>query len=237
VQVIPAVDVLGGAVVRLRRGDFDDSSVYGDDPASAVRRFGRSGADLVHVVDLEGARTGRSGRDLWHRVGAAGVPFQAAGGLRSTAAALEAVEAGAVRVVVGTAAVWAPEVLAEIIDALGEQRVVAAVDVREGRARGAGWTDEGLPLGEVVGAALEAGVVRLMVTAVSRDGTMAGPDLGLLRRVLGAVHVPVIAAGGITSTVDVRALAALGVEAVVIGRALYEGKLTLAAALEAAQVR
>ena len=134
-QIIPAVDVLDGAVVRLRKGDFGDVTVYGDDPAAAVRRFVDAGAALVHVVDLGAARTGKPTRALWEALGAAGLPFQAAGGIRDAAAAAATVAAGAHRVVAGTAAVRDPAALGAIARAVGD-RLVAALDVRDGLAYG-----------------------------------------------------------------------------------------------------
>ena len=196
-EVIPAVDVLDGAVVRLRRGDYGEVTRYGDDPAEAVGRWGGEGAALVHVVDLAAARSGRGDPGLWARVAEAGVPFQAAGGIRDAAAAERAAAAGAARVIVGTAAIWDPEVLAGIVAEVGGARVVGAVDVRDGRARGAGWEDEGRPVDAVVEEMAAAGVGRLMVTGISRDGTMAGPDLALQRRAAGGAPVPVIASGGV----------------------------------------
>lgn len=234
-QVIPAVDVLDGTVVRLRRGDYGEVTRYGGDPAEAVGRWGGEGAGLVHVVDLAAARSGKGDPGLWGRVAAAGVPFQAAGGIRDAAGAEQAAAAGAARVIVGTAAIWDPAVLASIVAAVGGDRVVGAVDVRDGRARGAGWEDEGRPVDEVVEEMAAAGVGRLMVTGISRDGTMAGPDLGLQRRVAGRVPIPVIASGGVGSLEHIRALVPTGAEAVVVGRALYEGAFTLAEALVAAR--
>ncbi|MDX1691310.1 MAG: 1-(5-phosphoribosyl)-5-[(5-phosphoribosylamino)methylideneamino] imidazole-4-carboxamide isomerase [Acidimicrobiia bacterium] len=232
-QIIPAVDVLDGSVVRLRRGDYDDVTVYGDDPASAVAGWVDAGATLVHVVDLGAARTGASSPGLWERVGAAGAPFQAAGGIRTPETAADAVAAGASRVIVGTAAVRDPALVAEIVAAVGGARVVGAVDVRGGRARGAGWEDDGRPVDDVVDDLVTGGVGRLMVTGISRDGTMEGPDLDLQRRVAGRVAVPVIASGGVGTLDHVRILVPTGAEAVVVGRALYEGVFGLAEAIEA----
>jgi len=143
VEVIPAVDVLGGRVVRLQEGDFERSHRYGDDPVVAAERWVEEGAGLVHVVDLNGARTGRPNPVLWNRLAGAGIPFQIGGGIRTVASAHAAVTAGTQRVVLGTASVWNPALLREIIDVLGPDRVVAAVDVRAGRAFGEAWLDEG----------------------------------------------------------------------------------------------
>lgn len=236
-EVIPAVDVLDGAVVRLAQGDYGRVTRYASDPVEMAAEFGLTGARLVHVVDLGAARSGQSDIALWRRLGAAGVAFEAAGGLRSVAAAAEAAAAGAARVVLGTAAVWHPDTCAAVVDEVGTERVVAALDVREGRARGGGWGDDGRSLGEVVADVVAAGVGRLLVTAIARDGMMSGPDLELLSRVRAEAGVPIIASGGVGGLEDLSLLAGEGIEEVIVGRALYEGRFTLAQALEAARSR
>lgn len=228
-QVIPAVDVLQGRVVRLREGDYGQVTDYGDDPVSVARRWMAEGATLVHVVDLEAARGGGPDRSLWQHLAHAGVRFQIGGGLRSPELARAALAAGAERVVMGTAAVWEPDLIARVGD---PERVVAAVDVRGGRARGIGWTDEGRELSEVLPQLQAVGVRRLLVTGIERDGTMQGPDLDLLGRVKRLVpEVALIASGGVGTLEDLTAVAELGCEAVVVGKALYEGRITLAEAL------
>ena len=232
-QIIPAVDVLDGHVVRLRRGAYDDVTRYADDPASMVAAWASQGAELVHVVDLGAARSGETSGGIWEVIATAGVAFQAAGGIRSRRDAEAAVDAGAERVIVGTAAIWTPGVLGEIVEAVGGRRVVGAVDVRDGRARGAGWEDNGRPVDDVVDEMAAAGVGRLMVTGISRDGTMDGPDLSLQERVSTRVAVPVIASGGVGALDHIRSLVPTGAEAVVVGRALYERAFTLAEAVAA----
>ncbi len=234
-KVIPAVDVLDGAVVRLAQGDYERVTAYADDPASQAASFVEQGAELVHVVDLGGARSGQGDAGLWARLGAAGVPFEAAGGLRSLEACHSAIEGGAIRVVLGSAAVWEPELVAEVVATTGGERVVASIDVRDGLARGAGWLDEGRTAAEVVGDVVAAGVGRLLVTAIARDGMLSGPDLGLLAEIRDIAGTPVIAAGGIGTLGHLRELAAAGIEEAVVGRALYEGRFDLSQALEAAR--
>lgn len=235
-HVIPAIDVLDGSVVRLHRGDFDSKTVYRDDPAVQLGEFAALGADLVHVVDLEAARTGRSTPGLWDALGAAGVPFQAGGGIRDAATARRVIDAGATRVVVGTAAVWDQALLEGIVAGVGAERVVAALDVRDGRARGAGWIDEGRPLPEVMTAISDAGVGAVLVTSVVKDGTLAGPDLSLLKTVSRAAGWEVTASGGIGRLSDITALVGLGLWGVIVGRALYERRFTLPEAFAVADV-
>lgn len=231
IEIIPAVDVLDGAVVRLTHGDFDRVTVYDPDPVAKARSWNDQGAGLVHVVDLDGARTGRPSPELWRRLAAAGVRFQVGGGIRTARSAESAMAAGAARVVLGTAAVWDPDVLAEIGDV---GRIVAAVDVRDGRATGAGWMDEGRPLTDVLDDLAARGVPRLLVTGIARDGTMEGPETELLGVVLADRRFRVIASGGVGSLADIRGVATLGCEGVIVGRALYEGCFTLDEALAAA---
>ena len=227
-QVIPAVDILEGRVVRLLHGDYGQVTRYSDDPVEVAGQWLEQGADLVHVVDLSGARTGDPDRRIWGGMSEAGIPFQVGGGIRNAETARAALASGARRVVMGTAAVWNPAALGEV----GEvERVVAALDVRAGRARGAGWLDEGRSVPEALRGLREAGVVRLLVTGIERDGAMKGPDLELLAQVGILSEMAVIASGGVGTLSDLEAVAALGCEAVIVGRALYEGRFSLREAI------
>jgi phosphoribosylformimino-5-aminoimidazole carboxamide ribotide isomerase len=229
--VIPAVDVLGDQAVRLEQGDYARVSVRAGGPLELVERFAAAGPELIHLVDLDGARTGTVRPELVRAaVAAAGeIPIQASGGIRSVADAEALLQAGAVRVVVGTAAFAGESALQSFADALGE-RLVVAVDVKDGEASVAGWrASSGLSVDEAVLRCAEAGVARIHCTAVDRDGTLAGPDLDLLRRVVELAQVPVLAAGGIGSEADLEALAQVGVEGAVVGRALLDGRLPIAA--------
>jgi phosphoribosylformimino-5-aminoimidazole carboxamide ribotide isomerase len=230
-QVIPAVDLLGGQAVRLEQGDFARVIVRAGDPAALVRRFAALGPPLLHLVDLAASRDGRPRPDVVRALvaEAGSVPVQAAGGIRSPVDALTLVEAGVARVVVGTAAFERPRALAPYLAALGE-RLVVAVDVRDGLVARSGWEGStGVPVDEAVDLCVEAGVRRLLCTAIERDGTMAGPDLELLDRVRTRSRLPVLAAGGIGSDADLRALAAVGLEGAIVGRALLEGTVELPA--------
>jgi phosphoribosylformimino-5-aminoimidazole carboxamide ribotide isomerase len=214
IEVIPAVDVLGEEAVRLRRGDYDDVVERAQSPVTLARRWAEAGARRVHLVDLDGSRSGEVRPALVAEVAAAvaPVPLQASGGIRSLADARALLGAGADRVVVGTAAWPDPSPWLELGEAL-----VVALDVRDGTVRAAGWTEEaGLAFGEALERAEGA---RVLVTAIDRDGTLAGPDVGLVRRAA-AAGLRVLAAGGIRSPEDVEALAAAGAEAAIVGRAL-----------------
>ncbi len=227
-QLIPAVDVLGDSAARLEQGAYDRVVAEAGDPAALVRRFASAGAPLVHVVDLDGARSGRLRPGLVARLVEAARPaaVQASGGVRSVDDALLLVSAGADRVIVGTAAFASAEALAAFAAALGE-RLVVALDVRDGEVRTAGWTaSSGLGVDEALRRCADVGVARVLCTAISRDGTLRGPDVALLGRVVG--HGPaVLAAGGVSSEADLEAVERTGCEAAVVGRALLEGRIPL----------
>jgi phosphoribosylformimino-5-aminoimidazole carboxamide ribotide isomerase len=227
-QIIPAVDILEGRVVRLLHGDYQKVTVYAEDPVECALGWIEGGASLVHVVDLAGARDGVPDPRLWEAMAAAGVAFQVGGGIRDSNTARLALEAGAQRVVMGTAAVWNPETLVEVG---APERVVAAVDVRSGLAQGSGWLDEGRPVEEVLEILAGLGVGRALVTGIGRDGTMEGPEVDLLGQVVGDGRFGVIASGGVGSLADLAVVARLGCEAVIVGRALYEHRFTLAEAI------
>jgi phosphoribosylformimino-5-aminoimidazole carboxamide ribotide isomerase len=229
--VIPAVDVLDGEAVRLAQGDFDRVTHAAGDPAGLAARYAAAGAALIHVVDLDGARHGRIRPDLVSRLAeaAAPVPIQASGGIRSVADAETLLAAGAARVIVGTAAFAEPAALEGFAAAL-DNRLVVALDARDGRLALSGWLhDSGIAVEQAAELCAAAGVRRLHCTAVDRDGTMAGPDLDLLARVRDRSGLPVLAAGGIRSEADLVRLSGLGLEGAVVGRALLEGTIPLEA--------
>lgn len=231
--VLPAIDILGGAVVRLTRGG-GTPTVYGDDPAAVAAGFAGEGAGWFHVVDLDAALGTGSNREAVAAVLRAvpGAAVQVGGGVRTVEGAEELLGVGAARVICGTEALTEPGFLRAVL-ARGPERVVVAVDVDGDQALVRGWTEGAGRLDRVLPGLAGAGVRRLLVTSVARDGTLAGPDLGLYERVLARWSGPVIAGGGVRTGEDVRALAATGVEAVVVGRALYEGTLGYAEAAAA----
>jgi phosphoribosylformimino-5-aminoimidazole carboxamide ribotide isomerase len=224
-QLVPAVDVLDGRAVRLERGDFDAVTREAGDPVELVRRFAAAGPPLLHVVVLDAARRGGVPLALAGRLveAAAPAPLQLGGGVRSSEDARALAATGVARVIVGTAVFeQGPE---PYVAVLGD-RLVAAVDVRDGVVRTHGWERSGgLTVDEAVDLCRDARVARLLCTAVDRDGTLAGPDLELLERVVRRFGGPVLAAGGVRSRDDLDALAALGLEGAVVGRALLDGLL------------
>lgn len=227
--VIPAIDLRDGRAVRLMQGDYARETVYGDDPVEVARRWSEAGADMVHVVDLDGARSGLSEQlDLVRSI--AGVmPVEVGGGLRTEADVAQALRAGARRVVVGTAALDLDLVTALVVE-YGD-RLVVALDTRSGVVATEGWTrDSERTLIELAEQLLEIGVQRFLHTDVERDGTLTEPNFDSLRRLIG-LGAPVIASGGVSSLEDIERLRDLGTEAVIVGRALYEGTFTLPEAI------
>jgi phosphoribosylformimino-5-aminoimidazole carboxamide ribotide isomerase len=239
VELIPAIDLLDGRVVRLSQGDFDAVTQYGDDPLEVARRWRDEGATRIHLVDLDAARERRSRQSVIVErvVSAVGVPCQVAGGIRDEAAVAALLEAGADRVVLGSALISEADLARRLIEDHGAEHIVAALDVRDGKALGDGWVSgaRDTAVSEHAASLSEQGVRWFAVTSIARDGGMGGPDLELLARVRRAVPgASVIASGGIGSIVDLRALAALGFPAAIVGRALYEGAFTLPEAIRAA---
>jgi len=234
--VLPALDLMGGRCVRLRRGQAAAVTVYDHDPVSVARRWVRQGARTLHVVDLDGAFAGRplNTETVAAVAAAAGVPVQAGGGLRTAAAVSALLEHGVRRVILSTAVLRDMTVLQGLRDRWGD-RVVVSLDLRGDVLRVSGWNEAVAPLLDEVLAELAArGVSTCIVTDTGRDGTLEGIDPAPFARV--ADHgLRVIAAGGVRDVADIRRLAAVpGLCGVIIGRALYEGTITLAAALETA---
>lgn len=225
--VIPAIDLRQGRVVRLFRGDVEAETVYDDDPVDVARRFESEGARRLHLVDLDAAREDGSNRDVVKAIcRAVAIPVQLGGGLRTIEAIERALADGATRAILGTAAALDPGFVRQAVEHAGDG-VIVAVDVRDGKVMTHGWQEEGPGLEDAVPDLHDAGAPRFLVTSIARDGTMDGPDLGLYERMLELTDRPVIASGGVRVADDVWALRELGVEACVVGKAMYSGTLRL----------
>ncbi len=247
-ELYPAIDLRGGRCVRLVEGDFDRETAYSDDPVAAARAFQAAGARWIHVVDLDGARTGLPvNRATVEQIAAAvqggDVRIQAGGGIRSVDDAEELRAAGVARVVLGTAAVERPQLVADIAGRW-PGGVAVGLDHRNGEVRVRGWTEGGgRRVAEIVPEAIDAGAAAVIVTDIARDGRLSGPDVAGLSDLLADTGAPIIASGGVRDLDDIRALARLtttgglpqdrpmGLAGVIAGMAIYEGALDLAAAL------
>lgn len=236
-HLLPAIDLRGGQVVRLSEGDFARETVYGTDPAEVARGFVAAGARWIHVVDLDGARDGsRRQTDAVARIVAEagkGTACEVAGGLRDEESVAAVLDAGAARAVVGTAALRNPDLVARLIAAFGAERIAIALDVRDGLAVGQGWVPgaAGIPVDEALAALSDRGARTFIVTAIERDGLLAGPNLELLGRTAALERGQIIASAGVSSLDDIAAVRAIGCVGAVVGRALYEGRFDLAEAL------
>lgn len=225
----PAIDLRGGRCVRLRQGSFDDETVYDADPVSVARGFASAGAEWIHVVDLDAARGQGSNRDVVRAIAeAVDIPVQTGGGVRD----LSLLNEGIARVVIGSMAVNDVPAVESLLRTGDPQRVALGLDHRDGRVAVAGWECDSDATVEQL--AMHYGGFRpgaFVVTDISRDGMLVGPDVDGLRRLASTTSVPVIASGGVSSLEDMVALRETGVAGVIVGKALYEGRFTVEEAL------
>ena len=242
--ILPAIDLRGGQCVRLRQGDYAQETVFGDDPAAMARRWVDQGATYLHLVDLDGARAGRpvNGASVRAVIEAAGVPCQLGGGLRTEEHLDEVFGWGVQRIILGTRALQDPAWFEAMCRRFPE-RIVLGIDARAGRVAVQGWQQlSDRSALELARACAAWPLAALIYTDINRDGMLKGPNVEATAELTAAVAVPVIASGGVTTLDDVARLARAGLAGCVIGRALYEGRLDLAAAIalarkEAARVR
>ena len=237
-RIVPAVDIRGGLCVNLIQGDYDQETVFSDDPVAQAVRWRELGGEIIHIVDLDGAKAGKCCVESELRaMAAAGVPFEVGGGIRNMDTVRAVIEAGAERVILGTAAHRDPAFLAEAAREFAS-RVVVGIDARNGKVALAGWyetteTDAVEFARQVEG----KGACRIIFTDITSDGMMGGANLEATRAVAAAVKIPVTASGGVSSLEDIRAIRSLkknGVDEIIVGRALYLEKFTLPQAIEAA---
>jgi phosphoribosylformimino-5-aminoimidazole carboxamide ribotide isomerase len=241
VILYPAIDIRGGQAVRLLRGDYDRETTYDADPVDAAKRWADEGAEFLHVVDLDGAKAGEpQNLEAVRRIAAAvECPIQVGGGLRTAHTVQALLDAGAERVVIGTAALRDPEFLDAML-AAHDDRVVVSVDARDGRVALEGWTAAGKEgVVEAVAALSEKGVARFLCTAIEVDGTMEGPALNQLNEIATATTSQIIASGGVGTLTHLESLAqaaAPNIEGAIVGRALYERKFTVADGIMALRI-
>ncbi|MDG1411580.1 MAG: 1-(5-phosphoribosyl)-5-[(5-phosphoribosylamino)methylideneamino]imidazole-4-carboxamide isomerase [Acidimicrobiales bacterium] len=235
-ELFPAIDVRGGRCVRLLQGDYAQETVYGDDPVAQAVAFAEAGAGWIHVVDLDAARTGiPENRDVVAAIAeAVDVPIQTGGGIRSIEAASILFDAGVERVVIGTAALTDPDLVRTLAR---DHRVAVGLDAKSGEVTTDGWlVGSGRTVLDVARSFASAGVDAFIVTDISRDGTLEGPDVVGLIEMLGATQVDVVASGGVGTLVDLVTLAGIEVDGrrlagVIAGKAIYEGHVAVAEAV------
>ncbi len=235
-EIIPAIDLRDGRCVRLYQGDFSQETVFSDDPLATALSWQEQGGRRLHLVDLDGAVQGKPVHlDVISAiVRGLDIPVQVGGGIRDLAAAEAWLEAGADRVVIGTAAVRDPDMVEEVCRKHGSQRVVVSVDAKDGLVALQGWTEEStVTVLELAREMARIGVVRLLYTDISRDGALTGPDYQTNAQLADETGLAVLASGGVASIDHIKELQSTGVEGVIVGRALYTGAVSLSEAVAA----
>ena len=237
-EVIPAIDLLEGRCVRLYQGDYDQSQVFNDNPVEVARQWADQGATRLHVVDLDGAKQGKPAnqKTIEAIVRAVAIPVQVGGGLRDRTSVTQLVNLGVDRAIMGTVAVENPQLVEELCQEF-PKKIVVGIDARNGQVATRGWLETSQVAATELGQQMaNKGAAGIIYTDIHRDGTLSGPNLEALREMATAVDVPVIASGGVSSLTDLLSLlslAALGVEGVIIGRAIYTGDVSLSEAIQA----
>ena len=239
-EILPAIDLRDGRVVRLSQGDFDRETHYGASPVDAAIGFADAGATWLHVVDLDAARTGvpMNGQVIAAIVATVGerISVEVAGGLRDEGAVAKSLARGATRVVIGTSALEDAPWVGRLVEAHGSARIAVAIDVRDGLAVGRGWMTgaAGIDATDAIRDLADVGIETFEVTAIERDGLLEGPNLQLYERLVELDRGAIIASGGIASIDDIRAVRTIGCSGAIVGRALYEGRFELGDAMSAA---
>ena len=237
-QIIPAIDLLGGSCVRLHQGDYDKVTRFSDDPVAQAMRWQEQGAERLHLVDLDGARSGEPANDSAIRAitSALTIPVQLGGGVRTAERAETLLTCGLDRAILGTVALEQPQLVMDLAER-HPGRVVVGIDARHGKVATKGWLEDSNTEATALAGRFSASAIAAIIsTDISTDGTLEGPNLQALREMAEASSVPVIASGGVGCMADLLALLTLeplGVEAVIVGRALYDGRIDLGEALRA----
>lgn len=235
--IIPAIDIISGKVVRLTQGDFNKEKVYSDDPVEMAVKWQDKGASLLHIVDLDGAKYGEAINKnvICEIIKGVKIPCEVGGGLRSVYDVEYFLKEGAHGVVLGTRAIEDEEFLRKMVSKFGE-KIVVSIDFRGNEVTKEGWQEPtGLAPDEVIGRMREIGVKTIVVTDIATDGVLKGPNIERLRTILSSVNISVIASGGISDLEDIERLkeiATKNLKGVIIGRALYEGKIDLEKAIK-----
>jgi phosphoribosylformimino-5-aminoimidazole carboxamide ribotide isomerase len=236
-QIWPAIDLRGGLCVRLQQGDYERETVFGHDPAAMARQLVEQGAEYLHLVDLDGARDGKvtNWKSVQAIVQAVDVPCELGGGIRDEETIAAMLKMGLSRLVIGTRALREPDWFRQMCRKF-PQKLVLGIDARNGRVATHGWLETSdTPATEMAQQFAGEPIAALIYTDIATDGMLAGPNVAAMREMQQAVDVPVVASGGVTTADDVAQLAAIPMAGCIIGRALYEGRITMAEALAASK--
>lgn len=229
--LLPAIDLMSGEVVRLQQGRADRKTVYSSDPAAFARRWESEGGDFLHIVDLDAAFSGaQSNLESVRAIAAAiSIPCELGGGIRSEAAVRRALDAGVSRVILGTRAAESLEFVRDMAREFGGERIAVGIDARDGMVSTKGWTEQStLPALDLARRAEDAGAGTIVCTDIATDGMLQGPNFAEMEKLLGVLKCQLIASGGVSSAEDVRRLGAMpGLYGCIVGKALYDGKLSL----------
>lgn len=229
-KLLPAIDMKGGQAVRLKKGDFNDVTVYSDDPLEFALEFERAGAGYIHLVDLDGALKGSSvNEDAVKRItSAVSVPCELGGGIRSLEAIRYVLGLGVYRVILGTSAVQNPDFVSEAVDIFGDERIVVGIDAKKGMVATHGWEQVSeLSAADLAMDMKSRGVKTIIYTDISRDGMLTGPNVSQTKKLSDHTGLDVIASGGVSSMDDLEELAEAGIYGAIIGKAYYEGKIDI----------
>ena len=233
-EIIPAIDIRGGKCVRLYQGDYDQETVYSGSPKNVAVQWERMGATRLHIVDLDGARAGSPvNLDIVSEIlGSVNIPIQLGGGIRTFESVKSVISIGTNRVIIGTAILENEDLLSDVIVKMGAESIVAGVDVRNGIVLKRGWLrDTSESLDSIVETVEDIGFKRFVYTDVSRDGTLTEPNFSVIRDLVNSTSLRVIVAGGISSVDHIVELSSIGVEAVIVGKAIYTGAIDLSDAI------
>ena len=236
--ILPAIDLFGGSAVRLLKGDYAQMTIYDPDPVNTALKFAEEGAEWVHIVDLEGARSGEAVNlpTVMRIRDACGLKCEVGGGVRSLGMIERYLGAGVERVILGTSAATQEGFAASAVSTFGSEHVAVGVDIRDGRVSVKGWLeDSGLDAFDFCRKMQDAGVRVIICTDISRDGAMKGTNTGLYAKMSSSLDAKIIASGGVSSLDDVKALAGLGLYGAIIGKAYYTGAVKISEAIEAAK--
>lgn len=228
--LLPAIDMKGGQAVRLKKGDFNDVTVYSDDPLEFALKFEKAGAGFIHLVDLDGALKGKSvNEDAVKRITSnVSVPCELGGGVRTIEAVKYILELGVYRVILGTSAVQNPDFVSEAIDKFGDERIVVGIDAKKGMVATHGWEQVSeLTAADLADDMKERGVKTIIYTDISRDGMLTGPNVSQTKMLSDHTGLDVIASGGVSCMDDLEELSESGIYGAIIGKAYYEGRIDI----------